>query len=85
VSDEEPPATPLAGEERIDVDQHERRYDSFHLRIWTQPGSEDLLRVEIHHLQTNLVEIATAVSVGWLLETILACLAGESSSTSART
>jgi hypothetical protein len=52
-----------------------RRYDSFHVRLWHRPGTAPLLRIEIKHLQTDLVESATAVPVTWLCETILALLA----------
>jgi hypothetical protein len=55
----------------------ERRYDSFHVRLWSQPGSERLLRAEVRHIQTDLAETATAVPAVWLLDALLALLAGE--------
>ena len=53
----------------------ERRYDSFHVRLWSQPGAERLLRVEVRHLQTDLSDVGAAVPADWLIETILAFLA----------
>jgi hypothetical protein len=61
----------------------ERCYDSFHVRLWSHPGAERLLRVEVRHLQTDLVEAATAVPLVWLLDVLRALLAEEPSATDA--
>lgn len=75
-------ADELAGQDRSGESDHggapARRYDSFHVRIWTRPGAELLLRAEVRHLQTDLVDAATAVPVAWVLETLLAALADPS-------
>ena len=57
----------------------ERCYDSFHVRLWSHPGAERLLRVEVRHLQTDLVEAATAVPLVWLLDALRAHLADDPS------
>lgn len=61
-----------------------RRYDSFHVRLWSRPGADGLLRAEVRHLQTDLVEAATTVPAAWLLETLLALLADQPQSNPTR-
>jgi len=51
-----------------------RRYDSFLVRVWHAAGTADLLRAEVRHLQTDLVETATGVPAAWLLETVVAAM-----------
>jgi hypothetical protein len=52
-----------------------RRYDSFHLRVWSRPGDPAFLRIDVRHLQTDLVEHGTGVSAVWLVETLVAIIA----------
>ena len=55
-----------------------RRYDSFLVRIWHGAGGGgDLLRAEVRHLQTDLVDTATAVPASWLVESVLGALGDE--------
>jgi hypothetical protein len=45
-------------------------YDSFVIRVWRAPAGEELLRVEIEHVQTSAVYVGRHVPPGWIVETL---------------
>jgi hypothetical protein len=51
-----------------------RRYDSFVVRLWFDPERAAVLRAEIQHVQSGLVEQAVDVTAAWVEQTILALL-----------
>jgi hypothetical protein len=48
-----------------------RRYDSFVVRLWTDRMREVLLRAEVQHVQTGLVEQGLDVTASWVHQAIL--------------
>jgi hypothetical protein len=51
-----------------------RQYDSFVVRLWQDEGSDDMLRVELQHVQAGLSVEAVKVPLDWILPEILSCL-----------
>jgi hypothetical protein len=51
-----------------------RRYDSFMLRLWHGSLGHRFYRMELHHLQTGLVETGLDREPDWIVATILDCL-----------
>lgn len=51
-----------------------RQYDSFVVRLWQDEGSEDMLRVELQHVQAGLSMEAVQVPLDWVLSKIVGCL-----------
>jgi hypothetical protein len=51
-----------------------RHYDSFVVRLWQDEGSEDMLRVELQHVQAGLSMEAVQVPLDWVLSKIMGCL-----------
>lgn len=51
-----------------------RQYDSFVVRLWQEDGSDDMLRVELQHVQAGLSIEAVQVPLDWILPKIMGCL-----------
>jgi hypothetical protein len=51
-----------------------RQYDSFVVRLWQDEGSDDMLRVELQHVQAGLSMEAVQVPLDWVLSKIVGCL-----------
>lgn len=51
-----------------------RHYDSFVVRLWQDEGSNDMLRVEVQHVQAGLSIEAMQVPLDWIVPEIWGCL-----------
>ncbi len=49
-------------------------YDSFVIRLWHEPATGTVLRVEIEHVQGGTVTTGRRVLPEWILDRLLACL-----------
>lgn len=51
-----------------------RQYDSFTVRLWHDENSNDMLRVEVQHVQAGFSFEALQVPLDWIVPEILGCL-----------
>lgn len=51
-----------------------RQYDSFVVRLWQGDDSDDMLRVEVQHVQAGVSIEAVKVPLDWILSEISGCL-----------
>lgn len=57
-----------------DMRPRSRQYDSFVVRLWQDESSDDMLRVELQHVQEGLSLEAVQVPLDWVLTKIMGCL-----------
>lgn len=51
-----------------------RQYDSFVVRLWQEDDTDDMLRVEVQHVQAGLSIEAVQVPLDWIVPKIMGCL-----------
>jgi hypothetical protein len=68
------PGSQWSRQDRSDGSGDTRHYDSFVIRLWSDPAIERLLRAEVRHIQTDHTTHAVDVTPLELLAIILAHL-----------